>query len=127
MTLIKGKRIPPSSDESEKLGGGNRKINLHTESTKFSEISPNIAFPEFNFYELYHSTFEKRELGRIKKLLSLREMAEDFGLIRKSMRPKLGRKSFFAPEGEVALMSLKMYTGLSCPILMELARVMATT
>lgn len=26
----------------------------------FSEIAPNIAFPEFNFYELYYSTFEKR-------------------------------------------------------------------
>lgn len=35
------------------------------------------------------------------------------------MRPKLGRKSFFTPEGKVALMFLKMYTGLSCPKLME--------
>lgn len=34
------------------------------------------------------------------------------------MRPKLGRKSFFTPEGEVALMFLKMYTGLSCQKLM---------
>lgn len=58
----------------------------------FSEIAPNIAFPEFNFYELYYSTFEKSELGRIKKLLPLREMAENFGLVRKSMRPKLGRR-----------------------------------
>lgn len=41
-------------------------------------------------------------------------MAENFGLVRKSMRPKLGRKSFFTPEGKVALMFLKMYTGLSC-------------
>lgn len=55
----------------------------------FSEIAPNIAFPEFNFYELYYSTFEKSELGRIKKLLPLLEMAENFGLVRKSMRPKL--------------------------------------
>lgn len=85
----------------------------------FSEIAPNIAFPEFNFYELYYSTFEKSELGRIKKLLPLHEMAENFGLVRKSMRPKLGRKSFFTPEGKVALMFLKMYTGLSCPKLLE--------
>ena len=55
----------------------------------FSEIAPDIAFPEFNFYELYYSTFEKSELGRIKKLLPLREMAENLGLVRKSMRPKL--------------------------------------
>ena len=81
----------------------------------FSEIAPNIAFPEFNFYKLYYSTFEKRELGRIKKLLPLREMADNFGLVRKSMRPKLGRKSFFTSDGKVALMFLKMYTGLSCP------------
>ena len=90
-----------------------------SEVQNFSEIAPNIAFPEFNFYELYYSTFEKSELGRIKKLLPLREMAENFGLVRKSMRPKLGRKSFFKPEGKVALMFLKMYTGLSCPKLLE--------
>ena len=46
-------------------------------------------------------------------------MAENFGLVRKSMRPKLGRRSFFTPEGKVALMFLKMYTGLSCPKLLN--------
>ena len=97
---------------------GNRKNNLYVKRN-FSKIAPNIAFPEFNFYELYYSTFEKSELGRIKKLLPLREMAENFGLVRKSMRPKLGRRSFFTPEGKVALMFLKMYTGLSCPKLLE--------
>ena len=54
----------------------------------FSEKVPNIAFPEFNFYELYYSTFEKGELGRIKKLLPLREMAENFGLVMTSIRLK---------------------------------------
>ena len=48
----------------------------------FSEIAPNIAFPEFNFYELYYSTFEKSELGRIKKLLPLHEMAENLLTVR---------------------------------------------
>ena len=52
-------------------------------------------------------------------MLPLRKMAENFGLVRKSLRPKLGRKSYFTPEGKVALMFLKMYTGLSCPKLME--------
>ena len=55
----------------------------------------------------------------MKKPLPLHEMAENFGLVRKSMRPKLGRKSYFRPEGKVALMFLKMYTGLSCPKLMD--------
>ena len=58
----------------------------------FSETVPNIEFPEFNFYELYYSTFEKSELGRIKKLLPLREMVDNF-----------------TPEGKVALMFLKMH------------------
>ena len=98
---------------------GNCKFNPHVKARDFSEIAPNIAFPEFNFYELYYSTFEKSELGRIKKLLPLREMAENFGLVRKSMRPKLGRRSFFTPEGKVALMFLNMYAGLSCPKLLE--------
>ena len=35
------------------------------------------------------------------------------------MRPKLGLKSFFTPEGKVARMFLKMHTGLRCPKMME--------
>ena len=84
-----------------------------------AEIAPNIGFSEFDFYDLYRSTFEKSELGRMKKLLPLDAMAENFGLVSKSLRPKLGRRSYFTPEGKVALMFLKMYTGLSCPKLME--------
>ena len=67
-----------------------------------------------NFFEVYYSTFGKFEVCCIQILLPLREMADNFGLVRKSMRPKLGRKSFFTPEGKVALMFMKMYTGLSC-------------
>ena len=52
-------------------------------------------------------------------MLPLHEMADNFGLVRKSTRPKLGRKSVFTPERKVALMFLKMYTGLSCPKLLE--------
>lgn len=85
----------------------------------FSEMAPNIPFSEYDFYALYRSTFEKSGLGRIKRLLPLREMAENFGLVRKSLRPKPGPKPFFTPEGKVALMFLKMYTGLSCPKLLE--------
>ena len=79
--MIKGKGFsqPPTK---VKNWGGKRKINLRVK--KYEEIAPNIAFPEFNFYELYYSTFEKSELGRIKKLLPLREMAENFGLVGKA-------------------------------------------
>ena len=85
----------------------------------FTEITPNLPFSEFNFYELYRETFEKSELGRMKKILPLHEMAESFGLVSKSMMPKRGRKSHFTPEGKVALMFLKMKTQMSFPKLME--------
>ena len=87
--------------------------------TNFAEITPNLPFSEFNFYELYRATFENSELGRLKNLLPLHEMAESFGLVSKSMMPKRGRKSYFTPEGKVALMFLKMKTQMSFPKLME--------
>ena len=98
--MIWRKRIPPT---------GRRKLNLE-ESQKlicmskvrnYAELAPNIGFSEFDFYDLYRSTFEKSELGRMKKLLPLHAMAENFGLVSKSMRPKLGRRSYFTPEGKV--------------------------
>ena len=98
----------------------------------FSEIAPNIAFPEFNFYELYYSTFEKSELGQDAKLLSLREMAENFGLVRKSMRSKLLEQlngnihyQIFCDVIIDPTRSLTNYKLLD-NIMMALARVMAT-
>lgn len=96
-----------------------QKLICMSKVRNYAEIAPNIEFSEFDFYDLYRSTFEKSELGRMKKLLPLHAMAENFGLVSKSLRPKLGRKSYFTAEGKVALMFLKMYTGLSCPKLME--------
>ena len=90
-----------------------------TKIRNFAEITPNLPFSEFNFYELYREAFEKSELGRMKKILPLHEMAESFGLVSKSMMPKRGRKSYFTPEGKVALMFLKMKTQMSFPKLME--------
>ena len=86
------------------------------------EIQQEIAFTEFDFYQRYAETFKTSELGRIKSLLPLREMAISFHLIEehpRHKRVKRGRKSFFTPEGKVALAFLKMYTGLSAPKLME--------
>ena len=87
-----------------------------------SDIQQEIAFTEFDFYQQHVETFKTSELGRIQPLLPLREMAISFGLIEekpKNIRAKRGRKSFFTPEGKVALAFLKMYTGLSAPKLME--------
>lgn len=90
-----------------------------TKVQNFAGLSQSLPFTEFDFYELYRRTFENTELGRMKRLLPLHEMAESFGLVNKSLAPKRGRKSYFTPEGKVALMFLKMYTQLSAPKLME--------
>ena len=79
---------------------------LIVKSAESSCDSTKFSFSEYGFYDRYRS-------------LPLHAMAENFGLVSKSMRPKLGRRSYFTPEGKVALMFLKMYTGLSCPKLME--------
>lgn len=87
-----------------------------------SDIQQQFAFTEFDFYQLYAETFKSSELGRIKSLLPLREMAISFGLMEekpKRLRVKRGRKPFFTPEGKVALAFLKMYSGWSAPRLME--------
>ena len=86
---------------------------------QISEITPSFAFTEFDFYKDYEESFKKSEIGRIHALLPLREMAIRFGLTDAHPRKKAGRKPYFSPEGKVALMFLKSYTGLSAPKLME--------
>ena len=86
---------------------------------RISELSQSLPFTEYDFYDLYLKTFENTELGRMKKVLPLRQMAETFGLVNKRQVPKRGAKPYFTPEGKVALMFLKTYTQLSAPKLME--------
>lgn len=78
---------------------------------QISEITPSFAFTEFDFYKNYEESFKKSEIGRIHALLPLREMAVRFGLIDAHPRKRAGRKSYFTPEGKVALMFLKAYLG----------------
>ena len=110
-------KIPPTG--RGKLNLEKSQKTLHVKGTKLAEIALNFGFTEFDFYDPYRSTFEKRELGRIKKLLLHWKVAENFELIRKILKPKLGRRSFFTPEGRVALMFLKTYTRPNCPRLIE--------
>ena len=86
---------------------------------QISEITPSFAFTEFDFYKDYEESFKKSEIGRIHALLPLHEMAVRFGLVDAHPRKKAGRKPYFSPEGKVALMFLKSYTGWSAPKLME--------
>ena len=86
---------------------------------QISEITPSFAFTEYDFYKEYEESFKKSKLGHVYSLLPLHEMAVRFGLIDSVLRRSVGRKPYFSPEGKVALMFLKAYTGLSAPKLME--------
>ena len=90
-----------------------------TKVRRLSELSQSLPFTEYDFYDLYLKTFDDTELGRMKKVFPLRQMAETFGLVSERQVPKRGAKPYFTPEGKVALMFLKTYTQLSAPKLME--------
>ena len=77
-----------------------------------SEISPELPFTEYDFYDFYTETFRTTELGRMHSLIPFKQLVEDFGL-RRHNRHKCGRKPFFTPEGKLALAFLMMYTKLS--------------
>ena len=80
-----------------------------------SEIHPVLGFTEFDILEKYRKSFQKSELGRIHSVFPFSSLAQKLGL--SSFR--LGRKKYFSPEGKIALMVLKSYTGFSDRILME--------
>lgn len=61
--------------------GGNEVENLMVKIRNLSEMQQEIAFTEFDFYQRYAKTFKTSELGRIKSLHPLREMAQSFNLI----------------------------------------------
>ena len=84
-----------------------------------SGITKRLPFEDLDFYDLFRVTFENSELGRMKRLLPLHEMAVNCGLVPDSHIRKRGRKPFFSSEGKVALMFLKNYTQLSAPKLLE--------
>lgn len=86
---------------------------------KISEITPTLPMTEFDFHQKYLQSFSKSELGRIYATLPLKEMAEKIAACQSRKNPQ-GNKPMFPAEGEVALMFLKPYTGLSDDGLIEL-------
>lgn len=86
---------------------------------KISEIYPTFPLPEFDFMTKYHEGFVNSELGRIRAILPLSEIASSIA-VRSKHRSRKGKKSMFPPEGEIALMFLKSYTGLSDDGLIEM-------
>lgn len=86
---------------------------------KISEITATLPFTEFDFLSKYRESFKSSELGRIYEQLPLKELAaEIYG--RMPVKKPQGQKPMFTPEGEIALMFLKPYTGMSDDGLVEM-------
>ena len=86
---------------------------------KITDIQPTLPFTEYDFLKKYRESFAVSELGRIRALLPLKEMADELA----SHFPKKhsrGNTPMFPPDGEIALMFLKPYTGLSDDGLIEM-------
>ena len=86
---------------------------------KITDIQPTLPFTEYDFLKKYREGFAVSELGRIRALLPLKEMADELA----SHFPKKhsrGNTPMFPPDGEIALMFLKPYTGLSDDGLIEM-------
>ena len=73
--------------KNAKIGGIELKVCM-AKVRKFAEITPNLPFTEYNFYDEFRESFEKTEQGRMKKILPLHEMAKSLGLISESLRPQ---------------------------------------
>ena len=93
--------------------------NLSIKLQKISELQPSLPFTEFDFQQKYLESFKQSELGRIHAQLPLKELAEKSADVFPKKHPQ-GNKHLFSPEGEVTLMFLKSYTGLSDDGLIEL-------
>lgn len=82
---------------------------------KISEIEPSLGFTEFDMLKKYRQSFATSELGRLHSLFPFSELARQMHL----KSSALGRKSYFSPEGKIALMVLKSYTNFSDSQLIE--------
>ena len=99
--------------------GGISKKNYKVKLQKIGDIQPTLPFTEYDFLKKYRESFAVSELGRIRALLPLKEMADELA----SHFPKKhsrGNTPMFPPDGEIALMFLKPYTGLSDDGLIEM-------
>ena len=75
--------------------------NLQREGNSTKNICIKQSLLLYDFYESYQKTFGGTVLGRMKKVLPLRKMADTFGLVSKRRVPKRGAKPYFSPEGKV--------------------------
>jgi hypothetical protein len=78
-------------------------------------IQPTIEFTEFDIYQNYSYSFERSVLGALYRSFPFRDLAKELHL----KEQLFGRKSYFSPEGKIALMVLKNYSGLTDKLLIE--------
>ncbi|MEI3423057.1 MAG: transposase [Butyricimonas faecihominis] len=82
---------------------------------KISELQPFLGFTEFDLYQDYKSSFLSSDLGRLHSIFPFKSFCRSLGL----SSSRRGRHAYFPPEGKVALMLLKAYTGFSDATLIE--------
>lgn len=109
----------PPIDPSRAVSGVFTFFYTAVKIQQISEIYPTLPLTEFDFAAKYRAGFAASEPGRIHALLPLSEMASAIA-IRFPKRNPQGKKPMFSPEGEIALMFLKSYTGLSDDGLVEM-------
>ena len=98
--MAKDKKIPPIALEKLFLEVSQKLICM-AKVQNSSGITLDLPFTEYDFYDLYRQTFEKSELGRIRRKLPLHGIAENLGLTKKSMRVKRGRRSYFTARARL--------------------------
>ena len=76
---------------------------------KISQLQPTFGFTEFDIYQSYRDSFYSSELGKLYQAFPFSAFCTSIGL----RDNRFGRKSYFSPEGKVALMLLKSYTNFS--------------
>ena len=78
-----------------------------------------MSMIKYDFMAKYCESFAVSEIGRIRTLLPFSEMASSLAFRFPKRNPQ-GKKPMFPPEGEITLMFLKSYTGLSDAGLIEM-------
>ena len=83
---------------------------------RISEFQTRFSFPNFDsHFEKHLSGFHQTELGLIYIAIPWQELVKEFGLKEHIKGPQ----SIFCPQGKLALMFLKNYSGLSDRKLIE--------
>lgn len=82
---------------------------------RFSQLQPSLQFSSSDDLELFKQRFFESDLGKLYLAIPWASLVNQLGLKEK----RQGRHQLFPPQGRLALMFLKNYSGLSDPKLIE--------